>query len=98
MDLGILPDSIPMQRKTTRGRPRIYPRIDDVLRYKRSLEITTSGIEDSKVEVQSKKSQNQIDTMNEELGSTSTSITTDPSTSKLRQILTNNKETFKDGI
>ena len=97
MDLGILPDSIPMQRKTTRGRPRIYPRIDDVLRYKRSLEIT-SGIEDSKVEVQLKKSQNQIDTMNEELGSTSTSITTDPSTSKLRQILTNNKETFKDGI
>ena len=98
MDLGILPDSIPLQRKTTRGRPRIYPRIDDVLRYKRSLEITTIGIEDSKVENQFKKSQNQIDTMNEELGSTSTSITTDPSTSKLRQILTNNKETFKDGI
>ena len=87
-----------MQRKTTRGRPRMYPRIDDVLRYKRSLEITTIGIEDSKVENQFKKSQNQIDTMNEELGSTSTSITTDPSTSKLRQILTNNKETFKDGI
>ena len=56
LDLGILPDSIPMQRKTTRGRPRIYPRIDDVLRYKRSLEIT-SGIEDSKVEVQLKKSE-----------------------------------------
>ena len=93
-----MPDSIPLQRKTTRGRPRIYPRIDDVLRYKRSLEITTIGIEDSKVENQFKKSQNQIDTMNEELGSTSTSITTDPSTSKLRQILTNNKETFKDGI
>ena len=36
--------------------------------------------------------------MNEELGSTTTSITTDPSTSKLRQLLTNNKETFKDGI
>ena len=87
-----------MQRKTTRGRPRIYPRIDDVLRYKRSLEITTIGIEDSKVENQFKKSQNQIDTMNEELGSTSTSITTDPSTSKLRQLLTNNKEIFKDGI
>ena len=93
-----MPDSIPMQRKTTRGRPRIYPRIDDVLRYKRSLEITTIGIEDSKVENQFKKSQNQIDTMNEELGSTSTSITTDPSTSKLRQLLTNNKEIFKDRI
>ena len=93
-----MPDSIPMQRKTTRGRPRIYPRIDDVLRYKRSLEIT-SGIEDSKVEVQLKKSQNQIDMIYEELGSTTTtSITTDPSTSKLRQLLTNNKETFKDGI
>ena len=35
---------------------------------------------------------------NDELGSTTTSITSDPSTSKLRQLLTNNKKIFKDRI
>ena len=38
MDLGDLPDSIPMVKKKSRGRPRKYPRLDDVLRYKNSLE------------------------------------------------------------
>ena len=38
VDLGELPDDIPMQRKKTRGRPRIYPRLEDVLRYKKSLQ------------------------------------------------------------
>ena len=37
-DLGDLPDSIPMVKKKSRGRPRKYPRLDDVLRYKNSLE------------------------------------------------------------
>ena len=37
MDLGDLPDSIPMTKKKSRGRPRKYPRLDDVMRYKESL-------------------------------------------------------------
>ena len=36
-DLGDLPDSIPMVKKKSRGRPRKYPRLDDVLRYKNSF-------------------------------------------------------------
>ena len=37
MDLGDLPESIPMAKKKSRGRPRKYPRLDDVMRYKNSL-------------------------------------------------------------
>ena len=36
--MGDLPDSIPMVKKKSRGRPRKYPRLDDVLRYKNSLQ------------------------------------------------------------
>lgn len=37
LDLGELPDSIPMEKKKSRGRPRKYPRLDDVMRYKNSI-------------------------------------------------------------
>ena len=82
-----------MQRKRTRGRPRIYPRLDDVLRYKKSLE--ANGIEESTDEFLLNKSQNQIEFPNSlhvdnELGISKSS--------KLRQLLTNSKETFKDEI
>lgn len=53
MDLGDLPDSIPMVKKKSRGRPRKYPRLDDVLRYKNSLEsdITEENIKMEKREI-----------------------------------------------
>ena len=38
MDLGDLPETIPLERKKSRGRPRKYPRLEDVLRYKESQE------------------------------------------------------------
>ena len=52
-DLGDLPDSIPMVKKKSRGRPRKYPRLDDVLRYKNSLEsdITEENIKMEKREI-----------------------------------------------
>ena len=71
-----------MQRKRTRGRPRIYPRLDDVLRYKKSLE--ANGIEESTDEFLLNKSQNQIEFPN--------SLHVD------NELLTNSKETFKDEI
>ena len=36
MDLGDLPETIPLEKKKSRGRPRKYPRLEDVLRYKES--------------------------------------------------------------
>jgi hypothetical protein len=53
VDLGFseLPDSIPMPRKKTRGRPRKYPRLDDVLRYKNSLVQQEQQINDGGVGV-----------------------------------------------
>ena len=49
MDLGDLPDAIPMVKKKSRGRPRKYPRLDDVLRYKNSLQI---DLEDQDVKME----------------------------------------------
>lgn len=39
INLGDLPDAIPIPKKKSRGRPRKYPRLDDVLRYKNSLKL-----------------------------------------------------------
>ena len=44
--MGDLPDSIPMVKKKSRGRPRKYPRLDDVLRYKNSLQSDDIELDD----------------------------------------------------
>ena len=51
--MGDLPDSIPMVKKKSRGRPRKYPRLDDVLRYKNSLQ--SDDIEPEEVVMEDKE-------------------------------------------